>query len=115
MAKIRWTVEARRGLHEIINCIAEDSPAYAVNFAERIILAVDRLETFSKLGRIVPEYQDPNLRALIASHYRSCTESKGPESGLRPSPMQAVPCSENSHWRRGISAKVRGANQQALS
>jgi plasmid stabilization system protein ParE len=49
VAKIRWTVGARRDLHEIINYIADDSPAYAINFAERIILAVDRLETFPKL------------------------------------------------------------------
>ena len=70
MAKIRWTVGARRDLHEIINYIAEDSPAYAINFAERIIIAVDRLETFPKLGRVVPEYQDTSVRELIVGHYR---------------------------------------------
>jgi plasmid stabilization system protein ParE len=46
MATIRWSLGARRDLHEIINYIAEDSPSYAVNFAERIILAIDRLKTF---------------------------------------------------------------------
>ena len=68
MAKIRWTVGARRDLHEIVNYIAEDSLAYASNFAERIILAVDRLETFPRLGRVVPEYQDTSVRELIVGH-----------------------------------------------
>ncbi len=70
MAKILWTVGARRDLHEIINYIAEDSPTYAANFADRIILAIDRLQTFPKLGRMVPEYQDTSIRELIVGHYR---------------------------------------------
>jgi len=70
VAKIRWSLGARRNLHEIITYIAEDSPSYAANFAERIILAVDRLKTFPKLGRMVPEYQDASIRELIVGHYR---------------------------------------------
>jgi plasmid stabilization system protein ParE len=82
VAKIRWTVGARRDLHEIINYIAEDSPAYAINFAERIILAVDRLETFPKLGRIVPEYQDTNVRELIVGNYRVVYRIQGNHIGI---------------------------------
>ena len=82
MAKIRWTVGARRDLHEIINYIADDSPAYAINFAERIILAVDRLETFPKLGRIVPEYQDTNVRELIVGNYRVVYRIQGNHIGI---------------------------------
>ncbi|BFU90857.1 MAG: hypothetical protein NTAFB01_20440 [Nitrospira sp.] len=70
MAKILWTVGARRDLNEIINYIAEDSPTYAANFADRIILAIDRLQTFPKLGRMVPEYQNTSIRELIVGHYR---------------------------------------------
>jgi len=82
VAKIRWTVGARRDLHEIINYIADDSPAYAINFAERIILAVDRLETFPKLGRIVPEYQDTNVRELIVGNYRVVYRIQGNHIGI---------------------------------
>lgn len=82
MAKIRWTVGARRDLHEIINYIAEDSPAYAINFAERIILAVDRLEAFPKLGRIVPEYQDAGVRELIVGNYRIVYKLHGNHVGI---------------------------------
>jgi toxin ParE1/3/4 len=82
VAKIRWTVGARRDLHEIINYIAEDSPAYAVNFAERIILAIDRLETFPKLGRIVPEYQDASVRELIVGNYRIVYRIQGNRIGI---------------------------------
>jgi plasmid stabilization system protein ParE len=49
VAKILWTVGARRDLQEIIDYIAEDFPTYAANFADRIILAIDRLQTFPKL------------------------------------------------------------------
>lgn len=82
MAKIRWTVGAHRDLHEIINYIAEDSPAYAINFAERIIIAVDRLETFPKLGRIVPEYQDASVRELIVGNYRIVYRIQGNRIGI---------------------------------
>ena len=82
MAKIRWTVGARRDLHEIVNYIAEDSLAYAANFAERIILAVDRLETFPRLGRVVPEYQDTSVRELIVGHYRIVYRIHGNLIGL---------------------------------
>ena len=82
MAKIRWTIGARRDLHEIVNYIAEDSPAYAGNFAERILLAVDRLETFPKLGRMVPEYQDASVRELIVGNYRIVYRIQGNRIGI---------------------------------
>jgi addiction module RelE/StbE family toxin len=82
VAKIRWTIGARRDLHEIVNYIAEDSPAYAENFAERIILAVDRLETFPKLGRMVPEYQDASVRELIVGNYRIVYRIQGSRIGI---------------------------------
>lgn len=82
MAKIRWSLGARRDLHEIIIYIAEDSPSYAINFAERITLAVDRVETFPKLGRIVPEYQDPDIRELIVGHYRVVYRLHGSRIGI---------------------------------
>ena len=82
MAKVRWTIGARRDLHEIINYIAEDSPAYAAHFAERITLAVDRLETFPKLGRMVPEYQDASVRELIVGHYRIVYRLQGSRVGI---------------------------------
>ncbi len=82
MAKIQWTVGARRDLYEIVTHIAEDSPAYAINFAERITLAIDRLEAFPKLGRIVPEYQDANVRELIVGNYRIVYKIRGSHIGI---------------------------------
>ena len=102
MAKIRWTVGARRDLHEIINYIADDSPAYAINFAERIILAVDRLETFPKLGRIVPEYQIRTYGNSSLAIIESSIEFRATTSGSQPLPMPAETCSENSPRPRGI-------------
>jgi addiction module RelE/StbE family toxin len=82
VAKIRWTVGARRDLYEIINYIAEDSPAYAIDFAERTISAIDRLEAFPKLGRIVPEYEDVSVRELIVGNYRVVYRIQGKRIGI---------------------------------
>jgi len=82
VAKIIWTVGARRDLHEIINYIAQDSPVYAANFADRILLAIDRLQTFPKLGRMVPEYKDASIRELIVGHYRIVYGIQGNRVGI---------------------------------
>lgn len=82
MAKIRWTVGARRDLHELINFIAEDSPAYALHVAERVLLAVDRLQTFPKLGRMVPEYHNASVRELIVGNYRIVYKIQGSRIGI---------------------------------
>lgn len=106
MEKILWAVGARRDLHEIVNYIAEDSPSYAVNFAERIILAIDRLKTFPKLGRVVPEYQDPDVRELIVGNYRVVYRVHGGRVGIAAIAHAAVSCSENFPRHRGISINI---------
>ena len=75
MAKIRWTVGARRDLHEPINFIAEDSPAYALHVAERVLLAVDRLQSQRKCAgthcrqlRIVYKIQGSRIGIAAIAH-----------------------------------------------
>lgn len=70
MASIRWTVGARRDLEEIVRFIALDSPTYAAATAERIVDAVVRLRRHPRLGRAVPEYDDPEIRELLVGNYR---------------------------------------------
>jgi hypothetical protein len=41
-----------------------------------MILAIDRLQTFPVLGRMVPEYQDAGIRELIVGH----VERPGPSN-----------------------------------
>lgn len=70
MAQLRWTPQAADDLESITDFIAADSPHYASLFAISIITAVERLESFPKLGRSVPEVSDPAIRELLLGNYR---------------------------------------------
>ena len=41
-----------------------------MSFIEKIIHTVDKLENFPKIGRIIPEANEQNLRELIFQNYR---------------------------------------------
>ena len=68
--KIVWSEEALKDIEEIISFISKDSELYAVNFASKIISAVETLKVFPEIGRIVPEYGDPKIREIIYRNYR---------------------------------------------
>ena len=70
MATVEWAIGAQRDLREVVDYIARDSPTYAASVAERIVLAVDRLRRYPRLGRVVPEYDTPSLRELVVGNYR---------------------------------------------
>jgi toxin ParE1/3/4 len=54
MARIKWTPQAADDLDAIAVYIAQDSPHYASLFVLKIMAAIDRLESFPEIGRIVP-------------------------------------------------------------
>ena len=70
MAKIRWSKGSIEALKEIYRFIALDSPFYAKIFCDRIFEMVEHLEKFPKIGRKVPESDDPKVRELIYKGYR---------------------------------------------
>jgi toxin ParE1/3/4 len=70
MAEIRWTPQAADDLDDIASFIAQDSPHYASLFVLDVLQAVERLNQFRELGRIVPETNDPAIRELIMGNYR---------------------------------------------
>ena len=76
--KILWSDRSIIDLEETISFISHDSPAVAKNFVTKIIDAVTVLETFPSIGRIVPEYNDPNLREILYRNYRivSCAKTQ---------------------------------------
>ena len=82
MATIRWTLGARQDFKELVTYVAQDSSVYAAILAERILEAVERLEKFPKLGRIVPEYADSSLRELIVGNYRLVYRLRAQRIGL---------------------------------
>lgn len=70
MGKIYWSLIANQDLEEIADFIAKDSPFYAINFVEKVLQYVERLTDFPELGRIVPEFNQENIRELIFHNYR---------------------------------------------
>lgn len=68
--KILWSEESLQDIEEIISFISKDSEFFAVNFASKIISAVDTLKVFPKIGRIVPEYDNLKIREIIYRNYR---------------------------------------------
>jgi len=70
MAEVRWTKPALDDLEDITEYISRDSKVYAERFAIRVIDAVKRLEHFPYSGRLVPEFNDENIRELIYGAYR---------------------------------------------
>ena len=67
---IRWSPTAAADLEEICAHIARDSEPYASLFAKRVMAAVRSLERFPKLGRVVPEYRDEDIREVFCLAYR---------------------------------------------
>jgi toxin ParE1/3/4 len=68
--KIFWTEPCLEDLRAIGDYIARDSEFYAADLIEQIIMAVEALPRFPKMGRLVPEAQDPDVRELLHQTYR---------------------------------------------
>lgn len=77
MAKTIWTEPALDDLQDIVAHIARDSTAYAERFGLRIVEAPRRLEQFPHVGRMMPVFQDPNIRELICGGYRIVYQIRG--------------------------------------
>ena len=70
MTTIRWTEQAVADLEAIRDYVARDSVKYAALLIERLIASLDRVALLPEIGRIVPEYQRPDIRELIQGSYR---------------------------------------------
>ncbi|QEN04350.1 type II toxin-antitoxin system RelE/ParE family toxin [Thiospirochaeta perfilievii] len=70
MASIIWTTLAKSDLKEIFKYIARDSLYYGESFVKKIQYETKKLKDFPKMGRIVPEFNDENLREIIFQNYR---------------------------------------------
>jgi len=68
--KLVWSPAARDDLHDIVIFIARDNPERAMSFGYELISQTDRLQGFPEIGRMVPEYRNPNIRELIFGPYR---------------------------------------------
>jgi toxin ParE1/3/4 len=70
MAKIIWSNFALQDLEEIYTYTSKFSKAYACRLTDKIIERLDILESQPQMGRIVPEFNNQNLRELIEGNYR---------------------------------------------
>lgn len=68
--KIAWSFHATDDLQALTEFIGKDSVFYAVAFAQEIMEASRSLKDFSDRGRIVPEFDNPNIRELFIKEYR---------------------------------------------
>ena len=60
-----WAPSARLDLKELASYIAESRPEASARFVESIFHTIEHLTTFPQSGRIVPEFNDPNIREVI--------------------------------------------------
>jgi plasmid stabilization system protein ParE len=67
---IRWSPRAASHFEEICDYIARDSKYYAALFAKKVLSIVKSVPQFPKSVRVVPEYNDENLREKLYENYR---------------------------------------------
>ena len=70
MAEVVWSESAIADLDAIAEYIARDSEYYAAAFVEKVLRAVEKLSTFPRIGRVVPEYNREDVRELLFQSYR---------------------------------------------
>jgi toxin ParE1/3/4 len=70
MVSIHWTELALDDLKSIHDYISKDSQVYADRMVEKIISRIDQIEQLPMSGRIVPEFENRNMRELIEGNYR---------------------------------------------
>ena len=70
MTALHWTEQALEDLVSIRDFIARDAPGYAQVVVDRIFESAERLAEFPLSGRIVPEFEQAELREVILGVYR---------------------------------------------
>lgn len=68
---VHWTAGAVQQLRAIYDYIAQSSPQYAKRMVGRLTTRSDQIGVFPLSGRVVPEYQAPQVREVIEGSYRS--------------------------------------------
>lgn len=65
MVQIKWLVSAKNDLKEIYDYISFDSKRYAKLQVERIQNKTEILKSQIKIGKIVEEINDPEVREVV--------------------------------------------------
>jgi addiction module RelE/StbE family toxin len=73
---VRWSDQAKADLKAIHNYIARDSTHYAKKVTHELVEKVGVLAELPRLGRVVPELGEDNVREIPAYSYRILYEIK---------------------------------------
>jgi toxin ParE1/3/4 len=68
--KVIWSRRALLDVEHIRDYIAQDSPAYAQPFIERLLHTTRHLPRFPHSGRPMPEANNPSIREVLYQGYR---------------------------------------------
>ncbi|HXI68759.1 MAG TPA: type II toxin-antitoxin system RelE/ParE family toxin [Verrucomicrobiae bacterium] len=68
--KIIFSEPAIDDLQNIVRFIARDDQPAAAKFGGKLIESVRHLATFPRIGRAVPEQNDPDIREIVFKPYR---------------------------------------------
>jgi toxin ParE1/3/4 len=68
--RVHWTNTAIGHLLAIYEHIAQDAPLYAQRMIDRLTKRSEQIAAFPQSGRMVPEYQAPDIREVIERPYR---------------------------------------------
>ncbi len=68
--KIIIAPSAKADLADIVRYIARHNSDAAARLGYELITRVEILANFPEIGRVVPEFQQPNLREVICRSYR---------------------------------------------
>ncbi len=74
---VAWSDEAKADLRNIFNYIASDSRYYAHKIVDEIIAKADILNELPRIGRVVPEIGDSDVREIPVYSYRIIYEISG--------------------------------------
>jgi len=67
---VHWTDTAIEHLESIQAYIAKTSPDYALRTVERLIRRSEQIAAFPESGRVVPEFEVPQIREVLEGPYR---------------------------------------------
>jgi addiction module RelE/StbE family toxin len=70
MVELKWTDFAIENLNDIGNYIERDSFRYAEIVVNSLFDSTEILEQYPLAGRVVPEFNNKNIRELIRGNYR---------------------------------------------
>ncbi len=72
--KLIFSDRALSDLEQIGDYISREAPENARRYVQKLINRAHKITLFVNAGRIVPEYQDEQLREVIIDHYRMVYE-----------------------------------------